>query len=96
MESLKRLYLGNYFVGKLKLCNFSFNFLCFYNNRHHSKTLPKACDCLYKHYFIIISRMYTQKKNYILQLKVSRFHDHQAILQSKDQSYLLYCAISGT
>ena len=25
-------------------------------------------------------RMYTQKKNYILQLKVSRFHDHQAIL----------------
>ena len=28
--------------------------------------------------------MYTQKKNYILQLKVSRFHDHQAILQSKD------------
>ena len=31
--------------------------------------------------------MYTQKKNYILQLKVSRFHDHQAILQSKDQSY---------
>ena len=22
--------------------------------------------------------MYTQKKNYILQLKVSRFHDHQA------------------
>ena len=23
--------------------------------------------------------MYTQKKNYILQLKVSRFHDHQAI-----------------
>ena len=24
--------------------------------------------------------MYTQKKNYILQLKVSRFHDHQAIL----------------
>ena len=41
-------------------------------------------------------RMYTQKKNYILQLKVSRFHDHQAILQSKDQSYLLYCEIGGT
>ena len=27
-----------------------------------------------------IYRMYTQKKNYILQLKVSRFHDHQAII----------------
>ena len=27
------------------------------------------------------NRMYTQKKNYILQLKVSRFHDHQAIHQ---------------
>ena len=40
--------------------------------------------------------MYTQKKNYILQLKVSRFHDHQAALQSKDQSYLLYCEIGGT
>ena len=40
--------------------------------------------------------MYTQNKNYILQLKVSRFHDHQAILQSKDQSYLLYCEIGGT
>ena len=43
-----------------------------------------------------VYRMYTQKKNYILQLKVSRFHDHQAILQSKDQSYLLYCEIGGT
>ena len=43
-----------------------------------------------------IHRMYTQKKNYILQLKVSRFHDHQAILQSKGQSYLLYCEIGGT
>ena len=42
------------------------------------------------------NRMYTQKKNYILQLKVSRFHDHQAILQSKDQNYLLYCEIGGT
>ena len=40
--------------------------------------------------------MYTQKKNYILQLKVSRFHDHQAILQSKDQNYLLYSEIGGT
>ena len=40
--------------------------------------------------------MYTQKKSYILQLKVSRFHDHQAILQSKDQSYLLYCERGGT
>ena len=31
-------------------------------------------------YKYICRRMYTQKKNYILQLKVSRFHDHQAIL----------------
>ena len=45
---------------------------------------------------MITNWMYTQKKNYILQLKVSRFHDHQAILQSKDQSYLLYCEIGGT
>ena len=49
-----------------------------------------------QHIYIYIYRMYTQKKNYILQLKVSRFHDHQAILQSKDQSYLLYCEIGGT
>ena len=40
--------------------------------------------------YMYIYSMYTQKKNYILQQKVSRFHDHQAILQSKDQSYLLY------
>ena len=50
--------------------------------------------CIY--IYIYIYRMYTQKKNYILQLKVSRFHDHQATLQSKDQSYLLYCEIGGT
>ena len=50
----------------------------------------------FKIFIIIIIRMYTQKKNYILQLKVSRFHDHQAILQSKDQSYILYCEIGGT
>ena len=47
-------------------------------------------------YTMYIYRMCTQKKNYILQLKVSRFHDHQAILQSKDQSYLLYCEIGST
>ena len=47
-------------------------------------------------YYIMIIRMYTHKKNYILQLKVSCFHDHQAILQPKDQSYILYCEIGGT
>ena len=30
--------------------------------------------------------MYTQKKHYILQLKVSRFHNHQAILQSEGRN----------
>ena len=32
--------------------------------------------------------MYTQKKNYILQLKVSRFHDHQAILPDDREKVL--------
>ena len=40
--------------------------------------------------------MYTQKKNYILQLKVSRFHDPQAILPSSIPLDHLKCTKSGT
>ena len=39
-------------------------------------------------------RTYTQKKNYILQLKVSRFHDHEGLPDDRENVKLLVAKCS--